>query len=82
MSSLYDRQSKLKLNQNQSITVVGCGGIGYWVAKFSAMSGIDPIYLFDPDTFEEVQNVIDERAHNLSLEIINAFNQVVEDEQA
>ncbi|GAG10708.1 unnamed protein product, partial [marine sediment metagenome] len=31
----------------------GCGGIGYWVAKFAAMSGIDPIYLFDPDTFEE-----------------------------
>ena len=35
------------------MTIVGCGGIGYWVAKFAAMSGIDPIYLFDPDTFEE-----------------------------
>ena len=51
--SLYQRQSTLNLNQKQSITVVGCGGIGYWVAKFAAMSGIDPIYLFDPDTFEE-----------------------------
>jgi molybdopterin/thiamine biosynthesis adenylyltransferase len=50
---LYQRQSTLNLNQEQSITVVGCGGIGYWVAKFAAMSGIDPIYLFDPDTFEE-----------------------------
>jgi molybdopterin/thiamine biosynthesis adenylyltransferase len=51
--SLYQRQSTLNLNQKQSITVVGCGGIGYWVAKFAAMSGINPIYLFDPDTFEE-----------------------------
>lgn len=51
--NLYTRQSTLELNQDQSITVVGCGGIGYWVAKFAAMSGIDPIYLFDPDTFEE-----------------------------
>jgi len=51
--NLYTRQSTLDLKQNQSITIVGCGGIGYWVAKFAAMSGIDPIYLFDPDTFEE-----------------------------
>lgn len=51
--SLYDRQNTLELKQDQSITVVGCGGIGYWVAKFASMSGIDPIYLFDPDTFEE-----------------------------
>lgn len=50
---LYQRQSTLDLNQNQSITIVGCGGIGYWVAKFAALSGIDPIYLFDMDIFEE-----------------------------
>jgi molybdopterin/thiamine biosynthesis adenylyltransferase len=53
MSNLYNRQDALNLNQKQSITIVGCGGIGYWVAKFAAMSGIDPIYLYDPDTFEE-----------------------------
>lgn len=51
--SLYDRQKTLKLNQNQSVTVVGCGGIGYWVAKFLAMSGIKKIIAFDPDTIEE-----------------------------
>jgi len=50
---LYKRQEKLVLNQDQSITVVGCGGIGYWVAKFAAMSGIDELWLFDPDTFED-----------------------------
>ena len=41
---------------------------------------IDKTYQTDPETFEEVQNVIDERAHNLSLEIINAFNQVIDEE--
>jgi molybdopterin/thiamine biosynthesis adenylyltransferase len=51
--SLYDRQEKLELNQNLKVTIVGCGGIGYWVAKFCAMSGIDYIELFDPDVLEE-----------------------------
>ncbi|HRR49282.1 MAG TPA: ThiF family adenylyltransferase [Bacteroidales bacterium] len=53
MDNLYIRQNSLDLNTNQSITVVGCGGIGYWVAKFAAMSGIEKLYLFDPDAFEE-----------------------------
>jgi len=50
---LYDRQKTLKLNKDQSITVVGVGGIGFWVCKFAAMSGISKIYAFDPDTIEE-----------------------------
>ena len=51
--SIYQRQEKIKLNTEQSITVVGCGGIGYWVIKFLAMSGIEKMYAFDPDTIEE-----------------------------
>lgn len=50
---LYDRQSSLTLNKIQSISVIGCGGIGFHVAKFAAMSGIEKIYLFDPDLIEE-----------------------------
>lgn len=50
---LYDRQDKLNLNDDQSICIVGCGGIGYWVAKYAAMSGINTIYLYDPDVIEE-----------------------------
>jgi len=50
---LYDRQEKLKLDTEQSITVVGCGGIGFWVSKFAAMSGIEKIYVFDHDVIEE-----------------------------
>jgi molybdopterin/thiamine biosynthesis adenylyltransferase len=51
--NLYNRQEKLKLTIPKKVAVVGCGGIGYWVAKFLAMSGCEHIELFDPDTLEE-----------------------------
>lgn len=53
MSRLYDRQETLNLNKDISLTIIGCGGVGYWVAKFAAMSGIDKMYLFDFDQIEE-----------------------------
>ena len=53
MSDLYNRQEKLKLSIPKKVAVVGCGGIGYWVAKYLAMSGCEHIELFDPDTLEE-----------------------------
>jgi molybdopterin/thiamine biosynthesis adenylyltransferase len=49
---LYDRQEKLELKTDISITVVGVGGVGFWTAKFAAMTGIEEIHLFDPDTIE------------------------------
>lgn len=65
MSSLYDRQKKIKLNIPEKVCVIGCGGIGYWVAKYLAMSGVEHISLFDPDTIEE---------HNLNrLDIPHRF---------
>jgi len=51
--SILERQKTLNLVSDKSITIVGCGGVGYWVAKFAAMSGIKKIYLFDPDILEE-----------------------------
>jgi tRNA A37 threonylcarbamoyladenosine dehydratase len=51
--NIYTRQETLKLNKNVSITIVGCGGVGYWVAKFAAMSGIENINLYDFDCIEE-----------------------------
>lgn len=51
--SIYKRQETLKLNSNHKVAVVGCGGIGYWVGKFLALSGINHIELFDPDIIEE-----------------------------
>ena len=50
---LYDRQETLELKIPKKVAVVGCGGIGYWVAKFLAMSGCEHIELFDPDVLEE-----------------------------
>jgi len=50
--SMYDRQETLQL-KTPTVTIVGAGGIGFWAAKFAAMSGIEKIYIFDPDTIEE-----------------------------
>ncbi len=49
---MYNRQDTLGLKTNKSITIVGCGGIGFHVAKIAAMSGIEKIVLFDPDVIE------------------------------
>ena len=51
--SFYDRQIPLKLNSDMSITICGAGGIGFWVGKFAAMSGIKDIYVYDDDIVEE-----------------------------
>lgn len=53
IEGLYTRQIQLKLNTPGSIVVVGCGGIGSWVAIFAGMSGIKNIFLYDPDLMEE-----------------------------
>ncbi len=51
---LYDRQESIKLkNLDKPIAVLGCGGVGFWLAKFAAMSGVKTLYLFDPDVLEE-----------------------------
>jgi molybdopterin/thiamine biosynthesis adenylyltransferase len=54
LDDLYARQKKLNLKTDGvSVTVVGCGGIGYWVAKFLAMSGVETLWVFDDDEIEE-----------------------------
>ena len=53
MPNTYIRQEQLQLNIPASVTVVGCGGIGSWVAIMSAMSGVPSLYLFDDDIMEE-----------------------------
>lgn len=50
---LYDRQSTLQLRVPKNMTIVGVGGIGSWVAIDAAMSGVQNLYLFDPDNLEE-----------------------------
>ena len=52
MQDLYLRQQEITMNTDLKVCVVGCGGVGYWVAKFLAMSGVNNFKLFDPDTLE------------------------------
>ncbi len=52
-NGLYDRQQDIGLVLPQSITIAGLGGIGSWVAIDCAMSGVENLYLFDPDMLEE-----------------------------
>lgn len=49
---IYNRQSELELNIPSVVTVIGCGGVGSWVAIFAAMSGVQEIRLFDPDDLD------------------------------
>lgn len=53
MVDYYKRQETLDLKTPKKVAVVGCGGIGYWVAKFLAMSGAERLDLYDPDTLED-----------------------------
>lgn len=53
MPDLYERQQTLNLTIPLEVTVVGCGGVGAWVAIFAAMSGVPTLYLFDDDMLEE-----------------------------
>lgn len=50
---VYARQSMLHLSVPASAIVVGCGGVGFWVATFLAMSGVQNIVLVDFDHVEE-----------------------------
>jgi len=53
MSNLYNRQRNMNINRDQSICVVGCGGVGMNVAIKLAMAGVKNITVFDNDNIEE-----------------------------
>lgn len=52
--SFYERQNLIEgINNKIKVCIVGAGGIGFHVAKLLAMSGVEDLYVFDPDTLEE-----------------------------
>jgi molybdopterin/thiamine biosynthesis adenylyltransferase len=52
--SLLERQELIQgIDNDIKVLIVGCGGIGFHVAKLLAMSGVTEIVAFDPDTLEE-----------------------------
>jgi molybdopterin/thiamine biosynthesis adenylyltransferase len=51
---MLNRQKLIEgINKDISVLVVGAGGIGFHVAKLLAMSGVEKMFVFDPDTLEE-----------------------------
>lgn len=54
---LYQRHEGLDIERDQTVIVVGCGGIGSWLGYFLALAGVRTLHLFDGDKIEE---------HNLS----------------
>ena len=53
MSEMLNRQKLIEgINNDIKVLVVGCGGIGFHVAKLLAMSGVEDLFVFDPDTLE------------------------------
>jgi tRNA A37 threonylcarbamoyladenosine dehydratase len=48
----YERQKDITMNTKIKVAVIGLGGVGYWVAKFLAMSGVNEFHLFDNDVLE------------------------------
>lgn len=51
--NVYTRQESLKLSIPESVTVIGLGGIGYWMAIGLAMAGVKKLILIDSDVYEE-----------------------------
>ena len=56
-NEVYIRQESLGIVRDQTVLVVGCGGIGSWMGYFLGLAGVERLHLFDGDTIE---------AHNLN----------------
>lgn len=48
-----ERQSTLQLSIPCTVSIVGCGGVGSWVAEFLALAGVPELWLWDDDTITE-----------------------------
>jgi hypothetical protein len=48
-----ERQKAIPLQIPSCVAVVGCGGVGSWLALFLALAGVPELWLFDNDTISE-----------------------------
>jgi ThiF family len=53
MTNTLERQAPLKLTLPKAVAIVGCGGVGSWIAYFLALAGCESLWLFDPDTVSD-----------------------------
>ena len=49
----YDRQEPLSIVRDQSVAIIGCGGIGSWAAYYLTLAGGKELHLFDGDNVSE-----------------------------
>ena len=55
IEEILTRQKDIELNRIDTVVIVGVGGIGYWVAKFLALSRqVKKMILIDPEYVEPV----------------------------
>lgn len=47
------RQESLNLKLPKAVAVVGCGGVGSWIAVQLALAGVKDLWLFDPDNVSD-----------------------------
>lgn len=52
LAELYHRQNLLDIHPPDKVTVIGCGGTGFWVALQLATSGVPELFLMDGDYLE------------------------------
>lgn len=52
MDIIYDRQKDLGLKVPESALIIGCGGLGFWVASGLVACGVPSITLLDGDTID------------------------------
>lgn len=52
-NNILARQEPLQLSVPESVAIVGCGGVGSWIAYFLALAGVKELWLFDGDKVEE-----------------------------
>ncbi len=51
--AIYERQNRITdIKIPEVVSIVGCGGTGFWTAIFLAMSGVKELVLVDSDTLE------------------------------
>jgi molybdopterin/thiamine biosynthesis adenylyltransferase len=48
-----ERQQPLSLTLPTGVAIIGCGGVGSWIAYFLALAGCPNLWLFDPDTVSD-----------------------------
>lgn len=51
--TIYGRHEGLNIIQDQKVAIIGCGGIGSWVALYLGLAGVKEIDIYDSDSISE-----------------------------